>query len=107
MKKIIINNKKDLTKLIEKKITQLNLFGDDEATDRAEKKEIRKKKRSEAAKKAAITRNKKKEKEKKDLERDFIIARGTKKDLFGNEVSDKEREDAEKRLKDRINKNKK
>ena len=107
MKKIEINNKKDLIKLIEQKISQLNLFGDNEATERAEKKERMKKTRSDAAKKAAKTRQDKKDKENKGLEKDFIIARGAKKDLFGNEVSDKDREDAEKRLKNRISKNKK
>lgn len=107
MKIIRIESKEDLKKLIKEKIEQLDLFGDSEAIARAEKKEKEKNKRSQASKKAAETRKANKEKKEKEIEKDFNIARGVGKDLFGNEVSDEERQEAEKRLRKNLEKKKK
>lgn len=107
MKIIKIENKESLINLIKEKVEQLDLFGDSEAIARAEKKEKQKKNRSEASKKAAKTRKINKEKKEKEIEKDFNIARSVGKDLFGNEISDEERKEAEKRLRKNLEKKKK
>lgn len=106
MKIIRIESKEDLKKLIKEKIEQLDLFGDAEAVKRAEKKEKQKKNRSEASKKAAETKRANKEKKNKQIEKDFNIARSVGKDLFGNEISDEERKEAEERLRKNLPKKK-
>lgn len=106
MKIIRIESKEDLKKLIKEKIEQLDLFGDSEAIARAEKKEKEKNKRSQASKKAAETKRANKEKKNKQIEKDFNIARSVGKDLFGNEISDEERKEAEERLRKNLPKKK-
>lgn len=106
MKIVRLEGKEALKKLIQEKIEQLNLFGDTEATKRAEKKEQDKQKRKKAAEKAAETRQKNKEKKEKEFEKDFNTARSVGVDLFGNKVTDEEREEAKKRLKQKTAKKK-
>lgn len=107
MKIIRIESKEDLKNLIKEKIDQLDLFGDSEAIARAEKKEADKAKKLKAKEKSSETRNANREKKKREIENDFNIARSVGKDLFGNEISDEEKQEAEKRLRKSIKKKKK
>lgn len=107
MKVIKIENKESLMRLIREKVEQLDLFGDAEAVKRVEKKEADKAKKLKAKEKSSETRNANREKKKKEIENDFNIARSVGKDLFGNEISDEEKQEAEKRLRKNIKKKKK
>ena len=84
---------------------QQNLFPDDKVTPSEEEKYYDKKnKKKERYEKNKIKRKEKKESEKKKMDKMHAIARGTGKDLFGNEYSKKEKDEAEKYIKSKIKK---
>lgn len=74
---------------------QASLFDDGVSPEQEELYNKKKITRQNAAKKAAQTRSINKQNKEKAVSNAFVVARGVGEDLFGNKVSDKERQEAE------------
>lgn len=96
-------NESVLTNIIMEAI-QASLFDDGVTPEQEELYNKKKINRQNAAKKAAQTRSINKQNKEKAINKAHVIARGTGADLFGNKVSDDERQEAEKFLQTTVKK---
>lgn len=96
-------NESVLTNIIMEAI-QASLFDDGVTPEQEELYNKKKNNRQNAAKKAAQTRSINKQNKEKAINKAHVIARGTGEDLFGNKISDDERQEAEKFLQQTVKK---